>query len=102
MTSDVMTHDDGLAAAARLAALERQHTAARHQVDRLMARTRVVVGNGVDLRDPERAEDFARDQVSDAITGAVVTSGCVSGIANGDAATALITELARRLAEAER
>ncbi len=94
-------HDDGMQAALRTAALERQATAARHQASVLLGLTQTLVRNGVDLRNPERLDAFARDEVLAAI-GATNVSPCGCGITNGAAAVALLAEMARRLAEATR
>lgn len=87
--------------AARLAAIDQHVAAARQQADILVGRVRVLVRNGVDLRDPERLADLVNDQVIEAVDGATV-SRCGCQGAQGPAALALLAELARLCAEATR
>lgn len=82
---------------ARMASVEAHMAAARGQVSVLVARTRVLVRNGVDLRHPERVADFVDDQVFDAVRAATVV-GCGCSGAQGAAAAALLAELAHQLA----
>lgn len=82
---------------ARMEWVEAHMGAARDQVSVLVARTRVLVRNGVDLRHPERVADFVDDQVFDAVKAATVYEcGCAG--AQGAAAAALLAELAHQLA----
>lgn len=94
-------NDPAAAAAAANAAADRHAAAARHQADILVTRAQTLTRNGVDLRNPERLRDFMTDQVFDAITGATLP-GCGCAGAVGPAALALIAELSRRQAEANR
>lgn len=86
---------------ARIAAVEQHQAAAQHQASILLTRTKVLIRNGVDLRNPERMSDYVAGQVIEAIEGATV-NGCGCSGAQGPAALALIAELARQLAEATR
>lgn len=85
--------------ASLIAAVDQHAAAARAQTDILIARVRVLVRNGVDLRDPERLLDLIDDPILDAVKGATLPNCCDS---QGPAALALLAELARRLAEATR
>lgn len=86
---------------ARIAAVEQHQAAARHQAGVLVTRTRTLIRNGVDLRNPERMADFVSDQVIEAIADATVpTCGCAGS--QRPAALALVAEIARQLAEATR
>lgn len=75
--------------------------AARQPAAILVARTRALVNNGVDLRNPERACDFITDQVHEAVRAAAVP-GCSCNGSEGTAALVLVAELARQVAEATR
>lgn len=88
-------------AAAAVAATAAHMDAARRQAGILAARTRTLVSNGVDLRNPERACDFIADQVREAIDGARLPDCSCAG-STGPAGFALVAELARQLAEATR
>lgn len=93
-----MTDQTAAARAAELAESHAQHTErARYAADRLVGRVKFLLNNGVDLLDPTGLCSLATDQVVDAIADTQVP-GCCEGTSN----TALIAELARRLAEAER
>lgn len=87
--------------AAYVANVGQHGEAARREVEKLVQRTRVLIRNGIDLRDPDRFIDYAEDQIRDAIEAAVIPTCACEG-SEGAAALALIGELARQLAEATR
>lgn len=99
MTTTGSSEPTGLTPA-QLAVTEQHATAARHQADILLTRTRRLVDTGVDLRHPARIREFANGDVAAAIRGATV-AGCGCSGSEGVAALSLVIELARRLAESE-
>lgn len=83
---------------ARVAAIDEHMRAARQAASHLVTRARILVRNGVDLRDPERVSDFIDDQVLDAVKEAQVYE-CTCGAAQGAAAVALLSEVTAALAQ---
>lgn len=81
------------------AATEQHIAAVRRHAPVLLARTRQLVRNGVDLSDPDRFADFVDDQVRDTVEDTVIPA-CPGG--RPVAAVVLAAELARQLAEATR
>lgn len=93
-----MPDENAQALNARRAAAAAEHAAmAGRAADVLVRRTRHLLINGVDLRDPGLWVNFANDQVIDAVQQAQVESCCTGGASLG-----LLAELARRVAEAQR
>lgn len=83
--------------AEHLAAVEAHMASARPAASVLVTRARILVRNGVDLRDPERVSDFVSDQIQDAVKAASVHEcGCVG--AQGAAGAALLAVVVAELA----
>lgn len=92
-----MTDHDAATRAAEQAQADAEHAAAaRREADVLIRRTRYLLANGVDLRDPTHLGSLATDQVMDAVKAATIPSCC-----QGAASLSLLAEMARRLAEIE-
>jgi hypothetical protein len=86
----------------RLALLDQQAAAAQQAADKLVGMALSLVRNGMDLRHPERLEQFADHDVRELVAASSVDRGCHCALGNGQAALAVIGELSRRLAEAAR
>jgi hypothetical protein len=92
-----MTDHSAATRAADQARADAEHAeAARREADVLVRRTRYLLSNGIDLRDPTHLASLATDQAMDAVKGATLASCC-----QGAASLSLLAELARRLAEIE-